>query len=117
MTDLSRRSLLTGLLSSAAVIAAGPVAKVNPMWIMPTRWTRHDTTYLEGLSQSVHQTIVYGINPGYFDRRYVAEDWSYVCHAASNVLNCGELPGASWATHFDVDRTQWPVPAYSQSPT
>jgi hypothetical protein len=28
--NLSRRSLLTGLLSSAAVIAAGPVAKVIP---------------------------------------------------------------------------------------
>lgn len=29
--NLSRRSLLTGLLSSAAVIAAGPVAKVIPV--------------------------------------------------------------------------------------
>lgn len=28
MANLSRRSLLTGLLSSAAVIAAGPVAKI-----------------------------------------------------------------------------------------
>lgn len=59
MTNLSRRSLLTGLLSSAAVIAAGPVAKVVPRCEVFGAWTGEDLAFLEGISQQMATTLWY----------------------------------------------------------
>lgn len=65
--NLSRRSLLAGLLSSAAVIAAGPVAKVIAVDdgfgvgpAMQALWINKPNAFLEGMSQSIAQTIWYG---------------------------------------------------------
>ena len=63
---LSRRSLLTGLLSSAAVIAAGPVTKLVPPipvgrdypWF--EHWEAEQVKFLEGLSQRAVSTFIYG---------------------------------------------------------
>lgn len=61
MTHLSRRSLLTGLLSSAAVIAAGPVAKVAaPLREIVGGNQALERHFLEYMSQSIAQTFWYG---------------------------------------------------------
>lgn len=66
--NLSRRSLLTGLLSSAAVIAAGPVAKVIPVddplpfGNSPGLFALEDMEFmefLEGMTQRVFTTMIY----------------------------------------------------------
>lgn len=61
--NLSRRSLLTGLLSSAAVIAAGPVASVVPTVVYANRSfrTQEDICFLEGISQQIVTTFWYGV--------------------------------------------------------
>lgn len=64
---LSRRNFLTRLLSTAAVISAGPVVKVIPAArdIVPVGnrfpyWEAEQEKFLEGLSQRALKTIVYG---------------------------------------------------------
>lgn len=101
MTALSCRSLLSGLLSSAAVIAAGPVARVIPPEASPDIFSLLDVEFLEGLSQSVHSTVFYAWNPSAIDG-----DWRYVARIATlgaNVLDCGEPPAASWKTLWGAD--------------
>lgn len=70
--NLSRRSILTGLLSSAAVIAAGPVVKVavpihdgfgvGPAMHGLAAWRQEQEVFLEGLAQRAVTTFIYG-NP------------------------------------------------------
>jgi len=76
---LSRRSLLTGLLSSAAVIAAGPVAKVIPatrgrevIYLNRTIRTFRDLQeleFIEGMAQRAVSTFIYG-NPDATPRQF-----------------------------------------------
>lgn len=62
MSELSRRGFLAGLLSSAAVIAAGPVAKIEPYpvsnQLLP--WLTEHQEFMEGLSQQITTTLWYG---------------------------------------------------------
>jgi hypothetical protein len=79
--NLSRRKLLTGLLSSAAMIAAGPVVKVipaSPLLFGPGPNMPFDVwlsaegivlSYVDGISQKIAHTMIYGnpeLSPGQF---------------------------------------------------
>ena len=65
MSDLCRRGFLTGLLSTTAMIAAGPIAKVikteNLIYPIPCSAVQlrliEDQEFLEGLSQRIATTL------------------------------------------------------------
>lgn len=105
--NLSRRSLLTGLLSSAAVIAAGPVAKITspipvgreyPWW---EHWETQQAQFLEGMAQRAVQTFIYG-NPEILPRQFTGLTPFYDAKRTGNVLDGGlDDPRAlDWKMHW-----------------
>lgn len=65
MSGLSRRGFVASLLSSAAVIAAGPIAKVLPsarqtVYVNRTIRSKTEIEFLKGMSQRVAATFIYG---------------------------------------------------------
>lgn len=81
-TNLSRRGFLGGLLSTAAVISSGPIARIVPPTEIevygrsPGMVALEDLKFLEGMSQKIVQTFIYG-NPEWCPTQFTGFEMKY----------------------------------------